>query len=211
MLEELGVPYEVKHYQRNPKTMLAPPELRNVHPLGKSPVVVDSGTNGDGSVTVAESGAILEYLADTYAQGRLRPAPGTEEARRCTYWLHYAEGSAMPLLLLKLIFDQMQGKSIPWVVRPVAGGIAGKLKDLLLNKQLPQHMEHQELALTQAPWFSGSQFGIADIQMSYPIEAERARGGLDTRYPKLLAYLENIHARPAYARALERGGPSLPH
>ena len=204
MLEELGVPYEVKHYQRNAKTMLAPPELRAVHPLGKSPVVQD------GLLTVAESGAILEYLADTYAQGRLRPEPGSEDARRCTYWMHYAEGSAMPLLLLKLIFDQMQGKAIPWAVRPIAGAIAGRLKGLLVNHQLPQHMEHQELALTQAPWFSGSQFGIADIQMSYPVEAEKARGGLDARYPKLNDYLERIHARPTYARALERGGPMLP-
>ena len=200
MLEELGVAYEITAYARDRKTMLAPPELKHVHPLGKAPVITD------GKQTIAESGAILTYLVETYGPAFV-PAPGTDEHRRYTYWMHYAEGSLMPLLLLKLIFDKLErGKGIPWLVRPVARAIAGKLKRLLVKRQLKDHLAFLEGALAQSPWFAGQTFSAADVQLGFPLEAAAVRGGLDAQYPQLQDYLARIHARPAYLRALERGG-----
>ncbi|HEV7578272.1 MAG TPA: glutathione S-transferase [Caldimonas sp.] len=202
LLEELGVPYEVQKYQRDAKTMLAPPELTRVHPLGKSPVLTDDG------VTVAESGAVVEYLLETYGNGRLVPRPGTEERRRFTYWLHFAEGSAMPPLLLKLIFDRIgSGQSMPFFVKPIARGIADKVKRLMVEPNLKRQLDFMEGELGRSEWFAGAEFTAADIQMSFPVEAAAQRAGLDASRPKLLAYLRKIHARPAYQRALERGGP----
>ncbi|WP_050467260.1 glutathione S-transferase [Herbaspirillum chlorophenolicum] len=200
LLEELGLEYEVKFYQRNPKTMLAPKELLAVHPLGKSPVITD------GELTIAESGAIVEYLLERYDQGRLLPAAGTPERLRYRYWLHYAEGSAMPLLLLQLIFSRLP-KAVPALIRPVASMIAGGFRKQMIAPQLGRHLHFMEAELGKAEWFAGAAFSGADIQMSFPVEGLRARGGLDGRYPNLLKYLEAIHARPAYQRALERGGP----
>jgi len=202
LLEELGVPYEIKKYQRDAKTMLAPPELTRVHPLGKSPVITDN------SVTVAESGAIMEYLLETYGAGRLVPAGGSEDKRRFTYWMHFAEGSAMPPLLLKLIFDRIgSGQGMPFFVKPIAKGIAGKVKGLMVEPNLKRQLDFMEGELNKSEWFAGSEFSAADIQMSFPIEAAAQRAGLDASRPKLMAYLKKIHARPAYRRALERGGP----
>ncbi len=200
LLEELGLPYEVKHYKRDRKTMLAPPELRSVHPLGKSPVITD------GSITVAESGAIVEYLIDTHGGGRLRPARGTEEGRRYTYWLHFAEGSAMPPLLMTLVFDQIKSKA-PLLVRPIAKGIADQVGRSFLKPNIESQLAFMEAELSTRPWFVGAEFSGADVQMSFPLEAAAARGGLDTRYPKLQDWLERIHGRPAYQRALQKGGP----
>ncbi|MFJ3045789.1 glutathione S-transferase [Herbaspirillum chlorophenolicum] len=200
LLEELGLEYEIKFYQRNPKTMLAPKELLAVHPLGKSPVITD------GELTIAESGAIVEYLLERYDQGRLLPAAGTPERLRYRYWLHYAEGSAMPLLLLQLIFSRLP-KAVPALIRPVASMIAGGFRKQMIAPQLARHLHFMEAELGKAGWFAGAAFSGADIQMSFPVEGLRARGGLDGRYPNLLKYLEAIHARPAYQRALERGGP----
>jgi glutathione S-transferase len=200
LLEELGLPYEIKKYQRDPKTMLAPPELRAVHPLGKSPVIQD------GETIVAESGAIIEYLIGRYGEGRLAPAAGTPERLRYTYFLHYAEGSAMPPLLLKLVFDRVESTPAPFFVRPIARAIAGKVKDSFVLPQIRQHLAFLEGELAQRAWFAGDDFSAADIQISFPLEAAAARGGLDVQYPKLSAFLERIHARPAYRRALERGG-----
>jgi glutathione S-transferase len=200
LLEELGLPYEIKKYQRDPKTMLAPPELRAVHPLGKSPVIQD------GETIVAESGAIIEYLIGRYGEGRLAPAAGTPERLRYTYFLHYAEGSAMPPLLLKLVFDRVESTPAPFFVRPIARAIAGKVKDSFVLPQIRQHLAFLEGELAQRAWFAGDDFSAADIQISFPLEAAAARGGLDVQYPKLSAFLERIHARPAYQRALERGG-----
>jgi glutathione S-transferase len=197
MLEELGVPYELKRYQRDPATMLAPPELRQVHPLGKSPVITDEG------VTLAESGAIIEYLVDKY--GTLAPAIGTPEQVRFRYWMHYAEGSAMPPLLLKLVFDRIEKKA-PLLVRPVARAISQTAKRTFISPQIALHLGFMEGELGKSTWFAGNEFSAADIQMSFPLEAAAARGGLDARYPRLMSYLERIHARPAYRRALERGG-----
>ncbi len=202
LLEELGIPYEIKKYQRDAQTMLAPPELTRVHPLGKSPVITDN------NVTVAESGAIMEYLLETYGNGRLAPRPGTEDRRRFTYWMHFAEGSAMPPLLLKLIFDRIgSGQGMPFFVKPVAKGIAAKVKGLMVEPNLKRQLDFMEGELNKSEWFAGSEFSAADIQMSFPIEAAAQRAGLDASRPRLMAYLRKIHARPAYKRALERGGP----
>jgi len=201
LLEELGVPYEIQKYQRDAKTMLAPPELARVHPLGKSPVVTDDGA------AVAESGAIIEYLLDKYSAGLLRPPAGTEDRRRFTYWLHFAEGSAMPPLLLKLIFDRIETGPMPFFAKPFARGIARKVKGLMVEPNLKRQLDFMEGELTRTEWFAGSAFSAADIQMSFPVEAAQQRAGLDASRPKLLEFLKKIHARPAYQRALERGGP----
>jgi glutathione S-transferase len=200
LLEELGLDYEIKKYQRDPKTMLAPPELRAVHPLGKSPVIQD------GDTIVAESGAIIEYLVSRYGNGRLQPALGTPERLRYTYFLHYAEGSAMPPLLLKLVFDRVESAPAPFFVRPIARAIATKVKEGLILPQLRKHLAFMEGELANRDWFAGSEFSAADIQLSFPLEAAASRAGLDAKYPKLNAFLARIHARPAYQRALERGG-----
>jgi glutathione S-transferase len=200
LLEELGLAYEIKKYARDPKTMLAPPELRAVHPLGKSPVIQD------GDTIVAESGAIIEYLVGRYGNGNLAPQPDTPERLRYTYFLHYAEGSAMPPLLLKLVFDRVENSPAPFFVRPIARAIANKVKDSFVLPQIRQHLAFLEGELAQRPWFAGDDFSAADIQISFPLEAAAARGGLDGKYPKLSAFLERIHARPAWRRALERGG-----
>ena len=200
LLEELGLPYEIKRYQRDPKTLLAPPELRAVHPLGKSPVITD------GELTLAESGAIIEYLADRYGAGTLIPAHGTPARLRCNYWLHYAEGSAMPPLLLKLVFNRVERAPAPFFVKPVAHGIARKVQRSFVDPQLKLHLDYLEGELGDSEWFGGDAFSVADIQLSFPLEAFAARGGLDERYPTLLAFLHRIHARPAWQRALQQGG-----
>jgi glutathione S-transferase len=200
LLEELGLDYEIKKYQRDPATMLAPPELRAIHPLGKSPVITD------GDVTAAESGAIIEYLLERYGNGRLAPAPGTPDRRRFTYFLHYAEGSAMTPLLLKLVFDRVETSPMPFFAKPIARGIAHKVKSTYVMPQIAQHLDYLEAELGKSAWFAGEAFTAADIQLSFVLEAAASRGGLDEKYPKLTAFLARIHARPAYQRALERGG-----
>lgn len=201
LLEELGLPYEVKRYARDKQTMLAPPELRSVHPLCKSPVITD------GTITVAESGAIVEFLLDTHGGGRLRPEPGTAERRRFTYWLHFAEGSAMAPLLVKLIFDQIRRAKVPFFVKPIAKGIADKVSAAYTTPNIEAHLRFMNDELSERDWFAGREFSAADIQMSFALEAAAARGGLDARYPKLQDWLERIHERPAYGRALAKGGP----
>lgn len=200
LLEELGLPYEIKHYQRDPQTMLAPPALFAVHPLGKSPVITDNG------VTVAESGAIIEYLLKQYGRGRLTPSDELGQ-RRLTYWLHYAEGSAMPPLLLALVFSRIANAPAPFFVRPIARAIADKVKRGFIGPQLKLHLDFMEAELARNTWFAGAEFSAADIQMSFPVEAAAARGGLTQDRPHLWDYLQRIHARPAYQRALEKGGP----
>ena len=200
LLEELGVDYQIKRYQRDAKTMLAPPELRAVHPLGKSPVITD------GENTLAESGAIIEYLVERYGNGRLIPRPQTPERLRYTYWLHYAEGSAMPPLLLSLIFRRMPKAPMPFFVRPLVRGIADKVKSSFVDPQLKLHFDYMESELARRPWFAGEEFSAADIQMSFPLEAGQARGLIEGSRPRLAAFLDRVHVRPAYSRALERGG-----
>ena len=201
LLEELGVPYEVKRYERDASTMLAPPELRAVHPLGKSPVI------SDGDEVVAESGAIVEYLADKYGQGRLIPAPGTAARRRASYWLHYAEGSLMPPLLMSLIFSKVRNAPMPFLAKPIAHRIADKVMEEFVTPNIILHLDFLEAELGKSAWFGGEEFGVADVQLSFPLEAAASRGGLDASHPRLIAFLERIHGRPAYQRALAKGGP----
>lgn len=201
LLEELGQPYEIRQHFRDRQTMLAPPELRQVHPLGKAPVIVD------GDAVVAESGAIIEYLVDRYDSGRLRPPAESPDRLRYTYFLHYAEGSAMPPLLLKLVFGRIASTPVPFFVKPVVKGIVAKVNASLIAPQLKTHLDFLEGELARRPWFAGESFSAADIQMSFPVEAARQRAGLDGSRPKLLDWLRRIHARPAWQRALERGGP----
>ena len=200
LLEELGVPYEVKRYQRDAKTMLAPPELRAVHPLGKSPVITD------GNITLAESGAILEYLVSRYDNGNLVPKEKTPEHLRYVYWMHFAEGTAMPPLLMKLIFDRIEHAPMPFFVRPVARAIAGRAMRGFILPNIERNLDFMESELGKHDWFAGAAFSAADIQMSFPLEAAAARGGLDERRPRLWSFLKRIHERPAYRRALETGG-----
>ena len=200
LLEELGLPYEIKHYQRDKATMLAPPELRAVHPLGKSPVITD------GQTTVAESGAIIEYLIDREG-GKLRPEAGTPEFLRYRYWLHFAEGSAMSPLLMKLVFDKVASAPMPFFVKPVARGISAQVLKNFVTPNLERQLDFMEAELATRPWFAGSEFSAADIQMSFALEASAQRAGLNASRPKLMDWLQRIHARPAYRKALERGGP----
>jgi glutathione S-transferase len=200
LLEELGVAYEIKRYERDPKTMLAPASLRAVHPLGKSPAVTDDDR------TIAESGAIVEYLVERYGRGRLIPPPGTPERLRYTYWLHYAEGSAMPPLLMKLVFQRVAQGPMPALIRPIARRIAERVQTGFVDPQIELHLTYMEGELGRSSWFAGNEFTAADIQMSFPLEAATARGGLDQRRPKLMGFLDRIHARPAYKSALEKGG-----
>ncbi|MBU2410720.1 MAG: glutathione S-transferase [Gammaproteobacteria bacterium] len=202
LLEELELPYEIVHYQRDKQTMLAPPSLRKVHPLGKSPVL----TTDDGLV-LAESGAIVETVIERFGNGRLTPAVGTPEALRYRYFLHYAEGSAMQPLLLKLMFDRIESAKMPFFAKPVAKAIAARAKNSFILPNIETHLDFLEGELGKDKWFAGNAFSGADIQMSFPVEAAAARGGLDARRPRLMDYLQRIHARPAYMRALDRGGP----
>jgi glutathione S-transferase len=199
LLEELGTPYEVKRYERDAKTQLAPPELHAVHPLGKSPVITD------GTHTVAETGAIVTYLLDRYGEGRLQPTPGTEDSQRYTYWLHFAEGSAMPPLVMSLLFAEVQNRS-PALIRPLAKMIAGAVQSGYLGPTIKAQLDFCEAELGRSPWFAGDAFTAADIMMSFPLEAAATRTGLGGR-ARLEDWLARIHARPAYQAALNKGGP----
>jgi glutathione S-transferase len=186
LLEELGRSYEVRRYERNKKTMLAPPELKAVHPLGKSPLIEDNGR------VLAETGAIVEYLVES-ADGRLGPPAHREGALRYRHFLHYAEGSMMPPLFAKLVIDRL--------------GLLGKPATGAVQGMIDVHLDWLESELAERPWFAGPDFTAADVMMSFPLEASRKRAGLDESRPHLIDWLERIHARPAYARALDRGGP----
>lgn len=201
LLEELGVAYEIQRYERDKETMLAPTELRAVHPLGKSPIVTD------GELTLVESGAIIEYLVGRYGEGRFIPAAGTPERLRYTFWLHYAEGSLMPPLLVALVALRIESARMPFFVRPVAKGIVAKLRQGFIDPQLKTHLGYVEAEIGKTPWFAGADLTGADIQMSFPLEAASSRGGLTPeKDPHIHDWLKRIHARPAYQRALAKGG-----
>lgn len=197
LLEELELEYDIVFYKRRPDFQ-APPELRKVHPLGKAPVITD------GETVIAETGAIVEHILETYGAGRLLPEPGTPERQRLTYWLYYAEGSAMSPLLLKLIFSALPQKT-PFFIRPVAKTIAKTVQKKLIDPQLQTHLDYWEAELKRWPWFAGDRFTAADIVMSFPLEAAASRAGAAER-PEIAAFLKAIHGRPAYQRALKRGG-----
>lgn len=189
MLEELGLPYEVKRYERNKKTMLAPPELKRVHPLGKSPVIEDTGDSGR---VIAETGAIVEYLVDK-ADGRLGPPANRTAALDYRFWVHYAEGSLMPPLLVKLVLTRVP--------------LFGKAAQKRIQPMIDTHLDYVESHLSSRPWFTGDALTAADVMMSFPLEAARSRGGLDSSRPATIAWLDKVHARPAYQTALAKGGP----
>ena len=199
MLEELGLPYEIKFYERDPVTRLAPPSLRAIHPLGKSPVLVD------GDVTVAETGAIVEYLVEKTG-GRLRPEAGTPERRRWTYWMHFAEGSLMAQLVLDLILSSAPAWA-PEPMREAAKAVTDGARQGYVAPNLKAMFDLVEAELSKSPWFAGEEFSAADIMMSFPLEAAGARAGAFKGRPKLAAFVERIHARPAYRAALVKGGP----
>lgn len=201
MLEELGLDYRIERYERDPETMLAPASLKKVHPLGKSPVITD------GDLTIAESGAIIEYLAHTYARETMLPKPGTQAWLDCSYWLHYAEGSLMPPLVMRLVFEKIRTSPMPFFIRPVAKGIAAKTNQMFIGPQIRTHMDFVESHLADRTWFLGDRLSAADIQMSFPLEASVARGVVEKKSrPNIVAWVERVHGRPAYQRALEKGG-----
>jgi glutathione S-transferase len=201
LLEELGLDYELRRYERDPETLRAPPSLKEVHPLGKAPTIVESGA------ALAESGAILESLVNRHGGGRLAPAPGTPQRERYTYWMHYAEGSAMPALVLRLIFSQMPRQPMPALARPVVRALARNVIETFVQPQIDQHLDYMDAELARAAWFAGDEFSAADIQMSFPIEAAAAGRALGESRRNLSTYLQRIRERPAYRRALDKGGP----
>jgi len=204
LLEELEVPYELVKYERDPKTLLAPKTLQQIHPLGKSPVI------SDGDLVIAESANILEYLVDTYGKGRLVPAAGTPAYRHYRYFMHYAEGSLMPFLLLTLIFSKVKTAPMPFFVKPIARKIADTVSGNFVTPNVKRHLAFLGQHLANHTWFAGDELSVADIQMSYPIEAVVARaGGLEVS-PKLADFVTRIQARPAYQRAVAKGGPVNP-
>jgi glutathione S-transferase len=201
LLEELGLDYQIERYQRDPKTMLAPDSLKKVHPLGKSPVIVDDDR------TLAETGAIIEYLVDRYGEGALKPPENTDERLRYTYWLHFAEGSMMSLLLLGIVLDRMSKAPMPLIARPAGMVLGLGVKKKFLTPRLDAQLEFIDSELKRSEWFAGDQFTAADIQMSFPLEALDTRADIGKQYPRIAAYLERIHERPDYQTALQRGGP----
>lgn len=186
LLEELGTPYAITHYKRMEPLPIAPPELKEVHPLGKSPVITDDG------VTVAESGAIIEYLLERYGKGRMRPAPGSPDHLAYVQWMHYAEGSAMTPLLLALFLGMLGDATAP--LKPY------------VDAEIEKHLAYVEGALGERSFLVGDELTGADVQMSFVLEAAAAGNRLAS-HPGLTRYLDGLHARPAYRRALEKGGP----
>ena len=207
LLEELGLPYEICLYRRDPATRLAPAALKKVHPLGKSPVITD------GDVVVAESGAIIEYLAERYGPqapaelAQLEPARGTEAHRQCRFWMHYAEGSLMNWLVMQLVFDTIPRQPMPFLVRPIARTLCATVQRKLIAPNVQTALAFMETHLAQHRWFAGEHLTMADFQMSFAVEAVLARGADAAAWPHLAAYRQRIQDRPAYRRALEKGGP----
>ncbi|MCK7545408.1 glutathione S-transferase [Marinobacter bryozoorum] len=200
MLEELGVPYEIRFYERDPETMQAPESLKKVHPLGKSPVITD------GDLVVAESGLIIDYLARTYGKDTMPPPDNGQAWLDYNYWLHYAEGSLMPPLLMRLVFEKVKTSPMPFFIKPVAKGIANKTNQSFIGPMINTHMDFVEAHLAKNTWFLGDSLSAADFQMSFPLEASIARGIVGNNRPNITAWVERVHSRPAYQRGLEKGG-----
>jgi len=207
LLEELGVPYDLKVYARDPRTRLAPAALRKVHPLGKSPVITENGE------TIAESGAIIEYLVETHgahASGdlaHLQPRPGTPEHRRCRFWMHYAEGSLMSWLMMKLVFTSIPRQPMPFFARPIARALCAKVQEQLVDPNVDAGLAFMEDHLGRHRWFAGEHLSMADFQMSFAVEAALSRAAKAKDCPKLQAYCARMQARPAYQLAIAKGGP----
>lgn len=209
LLEELGVPYDVRRYPRDRLTRLAPEALKKVHPLGKSPVITD------GSLVLAESGAIIEYLVERYAcqapaeLAQLEPARGTPEHRQCRFWMHYAEGSLMNWLVMQLVFDTIARQPMPFFARPIARSLCATVQRKLIGPNVQTALQFMQTHLAQHRWFAGEHLSMADFQMSFAVEAALARGSDSSAWPQVRAYRQQVLSRPAYQRALEKGGPVL--
>ncbi|CAN7551902.1 glutathione S-transferase family protein [Acidovorax sp. LjRoot194] len=207
LLEELGLPYELKIYQRDKATKLAPPELKKIHPLGKSPVITD------GDEVIAESGAIVEYLVETYGAqaggdlAHLQPARGTPAYRQCRFWMHYAEGSLMNWLVMKLVFMTIPTQPMPFFVKPIAKALCGKVQDKVIDPNVNTALDFMEQHLGQNTWFAGEHLSMADFQMSFAVEAALSRASKAASCPNLQAYKRRMEARPAYQRGIAKGGP----
>ncbi|MEY2757238.1 MAG: hypothetical protein RIR33_1016 [Pseudomonadota bacterium] len=199
LLEELGAIYEVRRYERDAKTMMAPRALKDIHPLGKSPVITENGT------TIAETGAIIDYLLETHGDGRFIPKAGTPERLRYTYWMHYAEGSAMTPLLLKLVFNGIAANA-PGLMRGLVKAVMQAAEQRVADPQIALHVNYWDKELSKSRWFAGEEFSAADIMMSFPLEAAASRAGARSR-PMIASFLDRIHSRPAYVTALKKGGP----
>ena len=201
LFEELGLDYEIVEYKRNPKTMRGDPKLRELHPLGKAPIVEVEGQK------LAESGAIIETLLDLRGEGRLRPEASTPEFQQFRYWLHYAEGSLMSPLLVALILGQLSGPKVPFFVRPIARALTGAANKAYTDPELERHFAFIEQHLGENAWFSGDDFTAADIQMSYPVAEGRGRAGVTAAsHPNTMAWLDKIRSREAWKRAIDKGG-----
>lgn len=199
LLEELGLDYEIQRYERDPKTFRAPPELAKVHPLGRAPVVTD------GELVLAESGAIVEYLVDK--TGQLGPQT-PDERIRFRFFLHYAEGSVMPPLLVRLLMSKVKTAPLPFFIKPIARQIASKVEENYSDGEIDRHFTFLDAELAEREWLLGDRLTAADIQMLYPLEAGLSRGAGDR--PNIAAWLARVQARPAYQRAMEKGGPLVP-
>lgn len=201
LLELLDLDYALKTYRRDPHSLLAPLELKQIHPLGKSPVITDD------DLVVAESGAILEYLLQVYGQGRLQPATDDQQGWiNYRYWLHYAEGSLMPVLLMKLVFTQIPKRPMPFFVKPVAKGISSKVLETFIQPNLDTHLAFIEQHLAQHQWFAGEALTAADVQMSFPMLALAARSDLSA-YPHIQAYNQRLQADPSWQQVVQKAGP----
>lgn len=200
LLEELGAAYEVKRYERDKKTNLAPAALKAVHPLGKAPVIEDGGK------VYAETGAMIDHILDQYGEGRLRPAQGSPGFDRYRYWMYAAEGSYMPPLVMTLFLNRMETAPMPFFARPVARKLVKAVRDSYLDHTMKAQYDYLEAELGRTPWLAGGEITAADIIMSFPVEAFSSRGP-SAGYPNIAAYRQRFQARPAYVRALDRGGP----
>jgi len=200
LLEELELSYDVVTYKRDPKTIRAPKSMKAVHPLGRAPLL-----EIDGHI-LAESGAIMEYL--TEREGKLGPA-SVESRRTYQYWLHYAEGSAMTPILVKLLTGGIRHASVPFFMRPIMRIIANRVDNAYTDDELITHFGWIESALSEQEYFAGHRFSAADIQMSYPIQGSFVRGDILPERPHTTAWLERVESRPAYQRALEKGGEPM--
>jgi glutathione S-transferase len=209
LLEELGVPYELKVYRRDSTTRLAPPELKAIHPLGKSPVVTDHGQ------VIAESAVIIEYIVEKYGHlgtgdlAHLSPAPGTPEYWQAKYWMHYAEGSLMNWLVMKLVFTTIPTRPMPFFAKPIARGLCDKVQATLIDPNVRNSLDFIEGHLAKNAWFAGPAITMADFQMSFAIEALLSRSTATGQYPNIVAYHRRMRARPAYQRAEAKGGPTI--
>ena len=206
MLEELNQEYEIIGYERDLKTFQGPESLRNIHPLGKSPVITDDSSGKQ--ILIAESGAIVEYLLQNYGKNSslIIPETGSQQERDYLYWLHFSEGSLMPPLLLRLIFERVKKARVPFFVKPITKAVADKVLTEYVNPNINRLLDFIEASLKGKNWFLGDQLSGADIQMSFPLETSLARGLVNEHYTCIQSYVERIHEQPGYQAALKKGG-----